>query len=228
MIDEIIDRITRYIEEKYKRYDNDDEIHVSEISRCLRLSYIYRKNEIKRDISELIYIFYGDILHGFKLLSDSKKEFVLILESYPVKIIGTIDEIYNDVIIEKKFTKSSRYLVKTKEPYITHLNQLLSYMALYYKCFNKIPKGYLIYFCYEDKSIISFEIILNEEDIKKILNTIILRAFKLFHSLKYDKEISGETSSICKLCKFEYNCPKNDTLKKFINPYINIDVRNFK
>ena len=222
MIERIVEKIKEHLINEYYKQTKPNEVYVYEISSCLRRSYYKRKagideiNKFYNDYNRLLSIFYGDVMHRFNLIGKSEEWKFKIDDIY---LVMKPDEVDGNIIIEKKFTRFIKYRgYELVEPYVTHLNQILTYMAGYYVKNNEIPTGYLVYFGYYDRNIKVFEIKLTQSLIDILVGFIKERVIKYYNHIRNSKEIEGEKSSLCSVC--EYKCDTNQVLLPFVQPII--------
>ena len=166
-------------------YDSNG-IHVSEITRCTRLSYFERMDPFVDEYSNaLSNIFKGSLT---KLLNGITREYKVD----DLTIYATVDlMIDNDMIIN--------FVPVSKLPEYPHPNDLLYTNASMF--IFDIQGGFIVYFTPEGKFV---EFMVSES--KRMFEQVIRRARILYLLLKEKKTPVVEPSELCFSCKYFQRC----------------------
>lgn len=166
-------------------YDSNG-IHVSEITRCTRLSYFERMDPFVDEYSNaLSNIFKGSLT---KLLNGITREYKVD----DLTIYATVDlMIDNDMIIN--------FVPVSKLPEYPHPNDLLYTNASMF--IFDIQGGFIVYFTPEGK-FVEFSV----SESKRMFEQVIRRARILYLLLKEKKTPVVEPSELCFSCKYFQRC----------------------
>ena len=166
-------------------YDSNG-IHVSEITRCSRLSYFERMDPFVDEYSNaLSNIFKGSLT---KLLNGITREYKID----DLTIYATVDlMIDNDMIIN--------FVPVSKLPEYPHPNDLLYTNASMF--IFDIQGGFIVYFTPEGK-FVEFSV----SESKRMFEQVVRRARILYLLLKEKKTPVVEPSELCFSCKYVQRC----------------------
>jgi CRISPR-associated exonuclease Cas4 len=166
-------------------YDSNG-IHVSEITRCTRLSYFERMDPFVDEYSNaLSNIFKGSLT---KLLNGITREYKID----DLTIYATVDlMIDNDMIIN--------FVPVSKLPEYPHPNDLLYTNASMF--IFDIQGGFIVYFTPEGK-FVEFSV----SESKRMFEQVVRRARILYLLLKEKKTPVVEPSELCFSCKYFQRC----------------------
>lgn len=185
---------------KNQRKTEDNIIHVSEVTGCIRKSYYYRVNSEAVDkivdINSKIVMTIGSMIH--RMIENHMETYDCIIEQ-PVYLIrnnyvlaGTPDAVCDDVVLEIKTVGKD-----VDKPYKSHVEQINMYMGIL-----GIDKGYIIYINRANGSVKVFPVKYSE----KMFNETLKKADKLWESLRNNKPPEKQLSHECNNCPFRWIC----------------------
>ena len=108
------------------RQDRSEEVHVTDLTGCLRKAYWEKVNPQPRYVHEGLVLALGTAVHGFLEGSDDHMDCELPLEGLGVQ--GTADVVYKDGRVVD--WKSTRWMYPDKLPYGSHALQVNIYAEL--------------------------------------------------------------------------------------------------
>lgn len=200
--------LKREMEREYR-----DEIHVTDILYARRrvLRELYGEEVEKRDIYRYLR---GRAIHGLlqDLLGQEMNGEGEVRVEY-VGVVGSVDYVGNDVMVEFKTTYSSRESGYTRE---IAVKQLRLYMAM-----AGVSKGYAVIMYMRGDEIVGMEeflIELSEEDIVEARRFIRERAEKIRRAIREkDPAIAPRCLFTwkCRYCKWRSMCEKLDSRMEF-------------
>ena len=197
--------------------DRRFEIHISDlVKECPRESWISKKypEDIEFQRKSLLKMWGGKKLHEIELSKEHEVEmrYRFAKEPYGV-IVGTVDEIINDIVIDKKF-----YAKLPKAPYKQHIKQVSYYMALLWKFGKKVRMGAIYYINRSSFATRVFTFSISEEDIEKAFEEMVERATYLRQAIIHNwapPKINNEIE--CSKCAFKDICKSIGTRKNLAN-----------
>ena len=178
-------------------FHDNNVIHVSEVTGCLRKSWYARKFPVKTIDTVNIIMSIGNGVHSLLqeyLASEGWKSEVRVEWNFrKFRLVGHIDLYHpeNNIVIELKTTSK-----KPKEPYPSHLMQLNAYLRMI-----SADKGYIVYVS-RDGHVKVFQ----HSFSKQLWSQTIKRAFRLWHALKENNPPDPEPSPLCNYCSFKWRC----------------------
>lgn len=108
------------------KQDRTNEIHVTDLTGCLRRSYYDKVEPAPQYVHELLYIWMGVAVHKFLDCDDDHVKSEIPVEKYG--IMGTLDAEYEDGRIED--VKTTRWMNTYNLPYGSHEDQVNFYRIL--------------------------------------------------------------------------------------------------
>ena len=211
-VHELIEKaLMRAYEEESRPQSPINEIHVSEITYCLRKAYYVRKERVTPPLEKVTVLNIGRAMHLLiEKYIDSKRNVEYEVEvKYPfreITVIGTIDLIVDNTIIELKTVSR-----KPKEVYQHHYSQVNAYHFMLREKRKDINEvAYIVYINKRNGEIYVYTVIPNLNDFMLTL----LRAYQLYHHLISNEPPKPEYTYLCNFCEYRMVCEMNGVNEK--------------
>lgn len=189
----------RLIERGQRVVLDNNTIHVSEVSGCLRRAYYERLvPKATLDVRNIIMAIGNGIHYQLQdLLREDgwQSEVEVKYDFKKFKLVGHVDLYYPEEGIVAELKTTSKI---PERPYDQHVIQVNAYLIM-----SKARKGYIIYIG-KDGRVKVFNIRFD----KKLWNQTVKRAFYLWHCLQEKRSPKPERSFLCNLCVYRWKCFK--------------------
>lgn len=190
-----------------EKEDRREGIHISNlVYDCLRRGYYGLTKERRYDMDGLLRMAYGTLIHEFRLASGSEHE-----QSFDDwnGIIGTPDEVWQGLVIDKKTTANPP---RNNKPRAHHRKQVQMYGAILDDRGYDIIGGSIIYIVLgkePDIKVTSFS--LNAGKFEQVREEMLQKKSELEMALEVGEPPERDISWLCKYCDFVKQCFWDDS-----------------
>lgn len=191
--------------------DRRDGIHISDLKYdCLRLGYYNKIYQRRYDKRGLLRMAYGTLIHEFKLADNSQHERPLdkdLDEEGWNGIIGTPDEFWEGIVVDKKTTTS----VPDKSVRQHHKTQVLYYSAILDDLGYSPIGGAIVYIDLATPDIVVRAFPLGKIDFEATREEILEKKTELEMCLEVGEPPKRRPSFLCNYCDYIRQCYYEDS-----------------